>query len=68
MYIVDWESRVGTKPGKQRPCIAIQPSECAQGGLKSTVIAPLTTNLTKGGCFSIKGEDSTGNLQSHQNK
>ena len=38
LYTVDLEPRVGTKPGKQRPCLAIQPSEFAEAGLKSTVI------------------------------
>lgn len=54
MYIVDLEPRVGTKPGKQRPCIVIQPTEFAQGGLKSTVILPLTTKLTKGDSFPLR--------------
>ncbi len=46
LYTVDVEPRVGTKPGKQRPCLVIQPSEFAEGGLASTVILPLTTRLT----------------------
>lgn len=45
LYVVDLEPRVGTKPGKQRPCLAIQPSEFSDAGLKSTVILPLTTNV-----------------------
>lgn len=45
VYIVDLEPRVGTKPGKQRPCIAIQPTEFSMAGLRSSVILPLTTNL-----------------------
>ena len=44
VYVVDLEPRVGTKPGKQRPCVAIQPTEFAEAGLNSTVILPLTTN------------------------
>jgi mRNA interferase MazF len=46
LYIVDLEPRVGTKPGKQRPCLAIQPSEFSEAGLQSTVILPLTTRVT----------------------
>jgi mRNA interferase MazF len=46
LYIVDLETRVGTKPGKQRPCLAIQPDEFAMGGLESTVVLPLTTQIT----------------------
>jgi mRNA-degrading endonuclease toxin of MazEF toxin-antitoxin module len=29
VYVVDLAPRVGTNPGKQRPCVAIQPSEFA---------------------------------------
>lgn len=45
LYIVNLEPRIGTKPGKQRPCLAIQPSEFAMYGLESTVILPITTKL-----------------------
>ncbi|CAN5262659.1 hypothetical protein BH10PSE19_BH10PSE19_20330 [soil metagenome] len=45
LYIVDLEPRIGTKPGKQRPCLAIQPTELNEAGLKSTVILPLTTQV-----------------------
>lgn len=45
VYIVDLEPRVGTKPGKQRPCVAIQPDELAAAGLASTVILPITTRV-----------------------
>jgi mRNA interferase MazF len=45
LYIVDLEPRVGTKPGKQRPCVAVQPDEFAASGLPSTVVLPITTNV-----------------------
>lgn len=45
VYVVDLEPRVGTKPGKQRPCLAIQPTPFAVSGLPSTVILPLSTKL-----------------------
>jgi len=48
LYIVDREPRVGTKPGKQRPCVAIQPSVFVDGGLPSTVVLPVTTRLISG--------------------
>ena len=47
LYIVDLEPRVGTKPGKQRSCLAIQPSEFGEAGLESTVVLPLTTKLVQ---------------------
>jgi mRNA interferase MazF len=54
VYIVDLEPRVGTKPGKQRPCLAIQPSEFGEGGLRSTVVLPLTTSLVEGDAFPLR--------------
>jgi mRNA interferase MazF len=46
VYVVDLEPRVGSKPGKQRPCLAIQPTPFATAGLPSTVILPLSTRIT----------------------
>ena len=54
VYIVDLEPRVGTKPGKQRPCIAIQPSEFAESGLGSTVVLPLTTKTVGEDAFPLR--------------
>ena len=54
LYIVDLEPRVGTKPGKQRPCLSIQPSEFADAGLESTVVLPLTTNLAREDAFPLR--------------
>ena len=45
LYVVDLEPRIGTKPGKQRPCLAIQPTAFARAGLPGTVILPLSTRL-----------------------
>lgn len=54
VYVVDLEPRVGSKPGKRRPCLAIQPDEFAEGGLTSTVILPLTIRLTPGDAFPLR--------------
>jgi mRNA interferase MazF len=54
LYIVDLEPRVGTKPGKQRPCLAIQPSEFSNAGLESTVVLPLTTKVSKADAFPLR--------------
>ena len=54
VYTVDLEPRIGTQPGKQRPAIAIQPSEFGESGLQSTVIIPLTTKLTRGNAFPLR--------------
>ncbi len=60
LYIVDLEPRVGTKPGKKRPCLAIQPSEFSEAGLESTVVLPLTTKLTPGDAFPLRVRISRG--------
>lgn len=54
LYTVDLEPRVETKPGKQRPCLVIQPTEFAEGGLKSTVILPLTTKIISDNAFPLR--------------
>ena len=54
IYVVDLEPRIGTKPGKQRPCICIQPSEFCAAGLGSALIIPLTTNLQLEDTFPIR--------------
>lgn len=54
IYAVDLEPRIGTKPGKQRPCLAIQPQEFSIAGLKSTVILPLTSKVFAGDAFPLR--------------
>src|SRR5262249_10445080 len=54
VYVVDLDPRVGTKPGKRRPCLAIQPTEFSEGGLPSTIVLPLTTNIVEGDAFPLR--------------
>ena len=54
LYIVDLEPKIGTKPGKQRPCLAIQPSEFGEAGLESTVVLPLTTKVSQEDAFPLR--------------
>ena len=54
LYVVALEPRVGTKPGKQRPCLAIQPNVFAESGLPSTVVLPLTTRLVTRPAFPLR--------------
>lgn len=54
IYTVDLEPRIGTKPGKQRPCLAIQPSALAEIGLTRTIILPLTSKLIDGDAFPLR--------------
>ena len=60
LYIVDLEPRIGTKPGKQRPCLAIQPSEFGEAGLESTVVLPLTTKVSQEDAFPLRVRIPTG--------
>ena len=60
LYVVDLEPRVGTKPGKQRPCLAIQPTEFAEAGLASTVVLPLTTRPVSSDAFPLRVRLTTG--------
>jgi mRNA interferase MazF len=54
VYVVDLDPRVGTKPGKQRPCLAVQPEEFGEAGLRSTVVLPITTKLVRGDAFPLR--------------
>ena len=54
VYVVDLTPRIGTKPGKQRPCLAIQPTEFSEAGLPSTVVLPLTTNIVRQDAFPLR--------------
>ena len=54
LYTVDLEPRIGTKPGKQRPCVAVQPVEFGDAGLDSTVVLPLTTDLVESDAFPLR--------------
>ena len=54
VYVVDLAPRAGTKPGKQRPCVAIQPTEFGAAGHPSTVILPLTTRVVSDDAFPLR--------------
>lgn len=54
VYVVNPEPRIGTKPGKRRPCLAIQPNAFGEAGLQSTVVIPLTTQLMKGDAYPLR--------------
>ncbi len=54
IYSVDLEPRIGTKPGKQRPCLVIQPNEFAEAGLQSTVVMPLTSKVIVADVFPLR--------------
>ena len=48
VYLVDLNPRIGTKPGKQRPCVVVQDDVLNDIGHPSTVILPITSkNVTQ---------------------
>lgn len=43
IYLVDLDPRIGTKPGKTRPCVVVQDDIFNQSGHLSTVVLPITS-------------------------
>ena len=54
VYIVDLEPRVGTKPGRQRPCLAIQPTEFGEGGAAQHGRVALTMKRVERDAFPLR--------------
>ena len=46
-YIVDFNPRVKTKPGKLRPAVVIQSDLVNEAGYPSTIVIPTTTRLVE---------------------
>lgn len=47
MYIVDFNPRVRTKPGKLRPAVVLQSDIVNEAGYPSTIVIPTTTRLVE---------------------
>ena len=45
VYIVDFNPRVKTKPGKVRPAVVVQDDLLNEAGYPSTIVMPITTKL-----------------------
>lgn len=45
VYVVDFNPRVKTKPGKVRPAIVVQDDLLNEAGYPSTIVMPVTTKL-----------------------
>lgn len=45
LYIVDFNPRVRTKPGKLRPAVVLQSDLVNEAGYPSTIVVPTTTRL-----------------------
>lgn len=51
---MDLAPQIGSKPGNQRPCVAVQPSEFAEAGHPSTVILPLTSRVISSDAYPLR--------------
>lgn len=47
LYIVDFNPRVRTKPGKLRPAVVVQSDVVNEAGYPSTIVVPTTTRLVQ---------------------
>ena len=45
LYIIDFNQRVRTKPGKLRPAVVLQSDIINEAGYPSTIVIPTTTRL-----------------------
>lgn len=48
LYVVDFNPRVKTKPGKIRPAVVVQHDLVNDAGYPSTIVVPTTTKLAEG--------------------
>jgi len=47
LYIIDFNPRVKTKPGKLRPAVVLQSDLVNEAGYPSTIVIPATTRLVE---------------------
>lgn len=47
LYVVDFNPRVKTKPGKLRPAVVLQSDLVNEAGYPSTIVIPTTTRLVE---------------------
>ena len=47
LYLVDFNPRIKTKPGKLRPAIVLQSNLVSEAGYPSTIVVPTTTHLVE---------------------
>jgi mRNA interferase MazF len=47
LYVVDFNPRVRTKPGKLRPAVVLQSDIVSEAGYPSTIVIPTTTKLVE---------------------
>jgi mRNA interferase MazF len=54
VYVVDLNPRLGTKPGKQRPIVVVQPDELNEAGHPSTVILPISSKIPQKNAYPLR--------------
>ena len=47
LYVVDFNPRIKTKPGKHRPALVLQSDLLNEAGYPSTIVIPTTTRLVE---------------------
>lgn len=47
LYLVDFNPKIKTKPGKLRPAIVLQSDLVSEAGYPSTIVVPTTTQLVE---------------------
>lgn len=47
LYLVDFNPKIKTKPGKLRPAIVLQSDRVSEAGYPSTIVVPTTTQLVE---------------------
>jgi mRNA interferase MazF len=47
IYLVDFNPRIKTKPGKLRPAVVLQSNLVSEAGYPSTIVVPATTQLVE---------------------
>lgn len=63
LYVVDFNPRVKTKPGKLRPAIVLQSDLVNEAGYPSTIVIPATTRLVEDpGILRLRIEKGQGGL------
>jgi mRNA interferase MazF len=51
LYIIDFNPRIKTKPGKLRPALVFQSDLVNEAGYPSTIVIPTTTRLVENAGF-----------------
>lgn len=63
LYVVDFNPRVKTKPGKLRPAVVLQSDLVNEAGYPSTIVIPTTTRLVDDpGILRLRIEKDQGGL------